>query len=82
MEKFWEKRIRVHEEHAQYRAIHLARCNPDYQRLHPQEAKQNPDRKLLKDCHPEARKRIHEECEKYQRHVHVPTVERPERLNR
>ncbi len=64
------------------RAIHLARCNPDYQIKYPNECRENPERKLLTCCHPEAKKRILEEHEKTLTQSLVPVVDRPKRLNR
>ncbi len=64
------------------RAIHLERCNIDYQILHPSESRSNPDRKVLKQCHPEAKVRILKKHEKWLAVHMVPSVIRPKRLNR
>ncbi len=68
--------------HQLQRAIDLARCNPDYQIKYPNECRNNPDHKVLHDCHPEAKKRICDEHEKIIKLAAVPDVERPKRLNR
>ncbi len=78
----WPKQIQKALEKKKYRAIHLARTNPDYQLKHPNECRDNPDRKVLTCCHPEAEKRILEEHEKMLRLAVVPSVERPKRMNR
>ncbi len=65
-----------------YRAIHLARTNPDYQIKHPSECRENPENKVLLCCHPEAEKRILKEHETTLRLAVMPTVDRPARLNR
>ncbi len=67
---------------AKYRAIHLARTNPDYQIAHPSECRENPENKILPCCHPEAEKRIDKKYETIFRAAQVPTVDRPKRLNR
>ncbi len=69
-------------QHKKYRAIHLARTNIDYQIQHPNETRDNPEKKVLTHCHKEAEKRIIEEHEKMIRLAIIPTVERPKRLNR
>ncbi len=38
------------------RAISLARTNPDYRIKHPNECRDNPECKVLSECHPEAKK--------------------------
>ncbi len=78
----WTKAIDRHYETELIRAIHEARTNPDYQIAHPNECKNNPDRKILKECHPDAILRIKHECEVRRRNVLPPNVERPARLNR
>ncbi len=78
----WKKQCLKALEKKKYRAIHLARSNPDYQIKYPNECRENPDRKVLLCCHPEAEKRILEEHEKILSLSIVPSVERPERLNR
>ncbi len=69
-------------EHKLYRAIHLARSNPDYQIKYPSELRNNPEGKVLLHCHKEAEKRIIHDHEKMIRLSIVPTVERPKRFNR
>ncbi len=64
------------------RAIHLARTNPDYQIKYPNECRDNPSKKILSCCHPEAKLRILEEHEKILTLAVVPVVDRPKRLNR
>ncbi len=82
MTSFWEHRKKVAIDTQLRRAIHLARCNIDYQVKHPNECRDNPEHKLLKKCHPEAEKRIRKDMEKLQARAEMPTVERPKRLNR
>ncbi len=65
-----------------HRAIHLARCNPDYQIEHPEEVRCNPESKILDCCHPEASKRIEKRHVQILQKVAVPTVDRPKRYNR
>ncbi len=79
---FWQKHAEKALAHQEYRAIHLARTNPDYQIKYPNECRDNPDRKILECCHPEAHTRILEEHEKILRLSVVPAVDRPTRLNR
>ncbi len=78
----WEKQCEKAYQHQLERAIHLARTNPDYQIKYPNECRENPERKLLKCCHPEAQKRILEKHEKILALAIVPIVDRPKRLNR
>ncbi len=82
VETFWQKRRRVAIDTQFRRAINLARCNPDYIRRYPQEHKQNPECKILKECHPEAKKRIEKEMLIKQHSHEMPQVDRPKRLNR
>jgi len=65
-----------------YRAIQLARTNPDYQLKYPQEHKQNPNQKVLDHCHKDAEIRITKEHITILRNSQVPPVDRPKRLNR
>ncbi len=67
---------------AKQRAISLATCNPDYQVEHPNECRDNPENKLLKECHPEAAKRIEKKLKLIQKKAMVPAVQRPSRLNK
>ncbi len=78
----WAKQCEKALQHKETRAIHLARTNPDYQMKYPNECRDNPEKKVLTCCHPEATKRILEEHEKILRLSIVPDVERPKRLNR
>ncbi len=78
----WPKQTQKALLHQLQRSIDLARTNPDYQIKHPNECRNNPDRKVLKECHPDARKRICEEHEKILSLATVPDVDRPQRLNR
>ncbi len=64
------------------RDISLKTCNPDHQIEFPHECRDNPEHKLLKECHPEAKKRILEKFRKHLIQQTVPVVERPKRLNR
>ncbi len=79
---FWHKHLAKAEAKRKYRAIHLERCNPDYQLAHVAEHKANPDCKVLKVCNPEACKRVEHDMEKIIRSSKVPLVIRPVRLNR
>ncbi len=79
---FWEKHCEKALKHQKTRAIHLARCNPDYQVKYPNECRDNPDRKILLCCHPEAEKRILKEHENILKLSIVPPVDRPTRMNR
>ncbi len=72
----WEKARNRALAHMLYRAIHLARTNPDYRIQHPNECRDNPECKVLQHCHPEAEKRIHKEHEKILALAVVPSVER------
>ncbi len=65
-----------------YRSIHLCRTNPDYRLSFPAEVAKNPNRKVLLEPNPEAKKRILHEHEVRIRNNLMPTVERPKRLNR
>ncbi len=78
----WEICVKRALKHKLYRAIHLARTNPDYMIKYPNETRGNPDKKVLLHCHKEAEKRIIEEHEKMIKLSIVPIVERPKRLNR
>ncbi len=69
-------------QHQLYRAIHLARTNPDYQIKYPNELRNNPEHKVLNHCHKEAEKRLLHEHENIVRLAFIPDVERPKRLNR
>ncbi len=66
----------------EYRSIHLARCNSDYQIEHPEEVRCNPESKILSCCHPEAKKRIHKKHLQILQKATVPTTEKPPRMNR
>ncbi len=78
----WKKACQRALDKKRYRAIQLARCNPDYKIAHPNECRDNPENKILLHCHPEAEKRIIEEHEKMLKLAIVPPVERPQRLNK
>ncbi len=82
LETFWQRQCRKSLEKQLYRAIHLARTNIDYQLEYPSEVRANPEGKVLLECHPEAKKRIMEKHEKCLKLAIVPSVKRPERLNR
>ncbi len=85
MTSFWEQAKLKYLEHCKYRAIHLARCNPDYYINHTQEHKDQlsqSEKHCFNHHCPEADKRITKEVEVKQRYALVPTVERPKRLNR
>ncbi len=78
----WHKATERAIQHQYYRAIHLARTNPDYQVDFPNECRDNPEKKVLNHCHIEAKKRLDHRHEQILRNAMVPVVERPERLNR
>ncbi len=78
----WKKHCDKALKHAENRAIHLARCNPDYQIKYPNECRDNPENKVLPCCHPEAKKRLLEKHEKILQLAIVPPVDRPKRLSR
>ncbi len=67
---------------AKQRSISLATCNPDYQVTYPNECRDNPENKLLKQCHPEASKRIEKKLNLIQKRAMVPAVQRPSRMNK
>ncbi len=78
----WEKACKRALAKKQYRSIQLARTNPDYRMKYPNECRDNPECKVLTECHPEAQKRILEEHEKILQLAIVPPVDRPKRMNR
>ncbi len=78
----WDKQRKKALKHQFTRSIHLARTNIDYQVEHPNECRDNPDHKVLADCHPEAQKRLLLKHEKLLLLSVVPAVDRPTRLNR
>ncbi len=78
----WLKHQQKALDKALYRSIHLARCNPDYQLKYSSECRDNPERKVLHSCHPEAQKRIEHDHSVRLHMVTPPKVERPQRLNR
>ncbi len=80
--KSWKFAQARHLDYELESAIHLARCNPDYQTKYPQEVKDNPEGKVLLKCHVEAKIRILAEQSKMLKRVDVPKVLRPKRLNR
>ncbi len=69
-------------EKALYRNIHIARTSPDYAIKHPAEVKVNSKHLVLKEVHPEAKKRIEHEFSIRIRNAFQPTVKRPARLNK
>ncbi len=78
----WKKATDRALAHQYVRAIHLARCNPDYQIKYPNECRENSESKILAECHVDAQKRILNEHEKILKNSLVPTVERPKRLSK
>jgi len=64
------------------RSISLATCNPDYKIQYPNECRDNPENKLTHNCHPEAEKRLLKDHQAILAKSLVPTVERPQRMNR
>ncbi len=79
---FWHKYEHKHLQKMLYRAIHLARNNPDYRLKYPNEARDNPTNKVLTECHKEAHIRILKEHQHQIERAMVPNTERPVRLNR
>ncbi len=79
---FWHKWQHKHLEKMLYRAIHLARNNPDYRLKYPNEARDNPKQEVRKECHKEAHIRILKEHQHLLEAATVPIVERPKRFNR
>ncbi len=82
MTSFWELQRQKALKTQLRRSIHLCRCNLDYQMSHPNEAKSNPERKVMTKPHQEATDRITQQHTKIIRNASVPTVERPKRFNR
>ncbi len=80
--KFWAKQIHLCEEKKLYRARVQSLTNPDYKIAHPAECRGNPEGKLQRECHPEAKIRILKELKKKIESSTPPTVKRPERFNR
>ncbi len=78
----WKKATDRALKHQLERAIHLARCNIDYQVKYPNECRQNAENRVLFECHVEAHKRILECHEKILKNSLVPTVDRPKRLSK
>ncbi len=78
----WDKQRKKALKHQYQRSIDLARTNDDYKIKYPNECRENPECKVLKECHPEAQKRLLQEHEKILRLAVVPDVDRPVRLNR
>ncbi len=78
----WKKAVDRQLEKTLHRAIHLARTNPDYKTLHPNECRDNPSNKILPHCHKEAEIRILKEHASRVKSNTVPAVERPARVNR
>ncbi len=79
---FWHKHQHKALQKKLYRAIHLARNNPDYRLKYPNEARDNPKQEVRKTCHKEAEIRILKEHEQICNRARVPDVERPKRMNR
>ncbi len=79
---FWHKYEHKHLEKMLYRAIHLARNNPDYRLKYPNEARDNPKQEVRNECHKEAAIRILKEHQHQLEFAKVPTTIRPMRLNR
>ncbi len=67
---------------ALYRNIHISRTSPDYRMKYPAEVKANPKNLVLREVHPEAKKRIEHDFSVRIRNAFQPTVERPARLNK
>jgi len=79
---FWHKYEHKHLEKMLYRAIHLARNNPDYRLKYPNEARDNPKQEIRKECHKEAAIRILADHKHQLERAQVPNTIRPQRLNR
>lgn len=85
MTHFWHQQQEQALSKALYRSIHLGRTNPDYIALHPTEHKfqsAQADQHCYDKCTPEAKDRITKLVKKKQKFYHIPTVERPKRINR
>ncbi len=78
----WTHRADIALKHKLQRSIDLCRSNLDYQVKYPAETRANPTNKLQLEPHPEAKKRIVREHEKFLRGSIVPAVVRPKRLSR
>ncbi len=78
----WKKATTRALQHQLTRAIHLARCNPDYQIKYPNECRDNPESKILAECHVDAQKRIIDSHEKILKNSVVPVVDRPKRFSK
>ncbi len=78
----WTHRADIALKHKLQRSIDLSRTNLDYQIKYPAETRVNPMKDRLLECHPEAKKRIVREHEKFLRGSVVPAVIRPKRLSR
>ncbi len=80
---FWDKQKKRILAKNLENSIHLARCNPDYQLLHPNECRENPEHHVLSQCHPEAHKRI---CHQYETFLQKSLMPKPkyiqERFNK
>ncbi len=79
---FWHKYEHKHLEKMLYRAIHLARNNPNYRLKYPNEARDNPKQEVRKTCHKEAEIRILKEHTQCLDKAKVPVPVRPARFNR
>ncbi len=80
--KYWPQQVHICEQKKLNRAIHQARCNPDYRQLHPAECRGNPEGKTLTECHPEAKIRILKELANKIKSVNRPLTKMPPRYNR
>ena len=78
----WQKACDRALKHKLTNAIHLARTNIDYQIKYPNECRDNPEHKILKECHHEAFKRIMKDHEKMLVNTMTPVVIRPKRLSK
>ncbi len=79
---FWHKYEHKHLQKMLYRAIHLARNNPDYRLKYPNEARDNPKLEVRKTCHKEAEARILKDHMHMLEKAKVPTTATPARFNR
>ncbi len=79
---FWHFYQQKHLQKMLYRSIQQARNNPDYAIKHPNEIRDNPTHKLLREPNNEANIRIHKEHIVLLKNQLTPKWETPKRLNR
>ncbi len=77
----WNHCLKRAEKHQLYRAVILARVNPDYRMMYPAEAR-NSENITQTKMNIEAVKRIEHDHQVRKKLSLVPIVDRPKRLNR